>query len=308
MILVTGASGLLGANFILTGLERGREMVGTFHRHLIHIPGIRQVRLEMTDPAAVEEVISSLHPDWIVHCAAATGVDWCEDHLEACRAINAEATRFLVSAAGKEGIPVVYISTDAVYPGTEGSYREDFPPAPVNEYARSKLAGEMEVMEMPGEHLIIRTNIFGWNLQPKFSLAEWFLHGLESGKEMPGFTDVLFSPVLVNSLSEILLDLMDSRKSGLFNIGSRDSCSKYEFGRLIAEVFGLDPCLVRPAQLRDSPLRAPRPFITTLDTEKVSRTLNRPMPDVRSEVMRFRSLREQGIAGKLRASWGGGSG
>jgi len=306
MILVTGSSGLLGANFVLTALQRQEEVNATFHRNVIKVPGVRDVELDITDPDSVERVIASLHPDWIVHCAAATGVDWCEDHPDACHQVNGNATGALASAARRQGIPMVYISTDSVYPGREGNYREDSAPRPVNAYGRSKLAGEAAVREALEEYLVIRTNIFGWNLQPKHSLAEWFLGELEAGKQVPGFTDVVFSPLLVNSLSEILLDLMDARVFGLFNIGSRDSCSKYDFGRMVAGTFGLDPGLVRPGSLGESPLRAPRPFNTTLDTGKISRTLNRSMPDVRSQVMRFRSLRDEGLPGKLRGYWGGG--
>ena len=306
MILVTGSSGLLGANFVLAGLERRKEMVATFHRNLIRFPGIRNVRMDITDPGSVGDTVASLRPDWIVHCAAATSVDWCEDHPDACHQVNGNATGALASAARRQGIPMVYISTDSVYPGREGDYREDSAPRPVNAYGRSKLAGEAAVKEALEEYLIVRTNIFGWNLQPKQSLAEWFLGELEAGRQVPGFTDVVFSPLLVNSFSEILLDLMNARVSGLFNIGSRDSCSKYEFGRMIAGTFSLDPGLVRPGRLGESPLRAPRPFNTTLDIGKISRTLNRSMPDVRSQVVRFKSLRDEGFPERLRGYWGGG--
>src|SRR5512136_387409 len=95
------------------------------------------------------------------------------------------------------GSSMTYISTDAVYRGSDGNYDEGSPADPVNVYGRSKLAGENAVREVLGDPLILRTNIFGWNLQPKHSIAEWFLSGLEAGKRVPGFTDVLFSPLLV---------------------------------------------------------------------------------------------------------------
>lgn len=305
MILVTGSSGLLGANFILTALDRGMEVTATSHRSPFRIPGARDIQLDITDSHSVGKVITSLRPDWIVHCAAVTSVDWCEDHPEGCHAVNAGATGNLALAARDAGSPMVFISTDSVYPGTGGPYGEEDPPGPVNVYGQSKLAGEKAVRELPGDSLVIRTNIFGWNLQPKQSLAEWFLEGLERGRPVPGFTDVVFSPILANDLSGIILDLMDARRAGIYNIGSREPCSKYEFGRMIAGTFGLDPGLVTPARLEDAALRADRPRNTSLDTGKISRTLNRPMPDVPSQLRRFKSLRDRGFSGELRGYWRG---
>ncbi|MDD1670845.1 MAG: SDR family oxidoreductase [Methanomicrobiales archaeon] len=305
MILVTGSSGLLGANFVLTALQRQEEVNATFHRNVIKVPGVRDVELDITDPDSVERVIASLHPDWIVHCAAATGVDWCEDHPGDCRSVNEEATRSLALAARTSSSSMVYISTDSVYRGTDGNYGEDSPADPVNVYGHSKLAGEDAVREVLKDFLIIRTNIFGWNLQPKYSLAEWFLNKLEAGEQVPGLTDVIFSPLLVNDLSEIILDLMQAGRFGTFNIGSREPCSKFEFGRMIAETFHLDPDLVRPARLRDLHLRAARPQDTSLNTGKISRTLGRSMPDVKSQLARFRFLKDTGFAGELKGYWGG---
>ncbi|HMA05154.1 MAG TPA: SDR family oxidoreductase [Methanomicrobiales archaeon] len=305
MILVTGSGGLLGANFVLTALHRQREVAATFHRNAIRIPGVSALPLDITDRDSVERVIASLEPEWIVHCAAVTNVDWCEDHPAECHSVNEEATRTLARAARDHGSSMTYISTDAVYRGSDGNYDEGSPADPVNVYGRSKLAGENAVREVLGDPLILRTNIFGWNLQPKHSIAEWFLSGLEAGKRVPGFTDVLFSPLLVNSLSEIILDLMDARKTGTFNAGCVRPCSKYEFGRMLAETFHLDPGWVQPVRLADTHLRAPRPLDTSLDTRKISHALGRGMPDVGSQLARFKYLRDSGFAGELRDSWGG---
>jgi dTDP-4-dehydrorhamnose reductase len=139
-----------------------------------------------------------MRPAWIVHCAAATNVDWCESHPVECMRVNAEAAGALARAARSIGARLVYISTDSVFDGVSGGYRETDPVSPVNHYARSKASGESAVLDEIPDALVLRTNIYGWNLQSKHSLAEWALARLEGGEVVPGFRDVSFSPLLVN--------------------------------------------------------------------------------------------------------------
>jgi dTDP-4-dehydrorhamnose reductase len=298
-ILLTGASGLLGSNFALTAAARGLEVTALYRSHPVHFPGIPSSRLDLTSEQDVCRVVNALHPDWIVHCAAVTDVDWCEDHPEACGDMNAVATRNLAGAASEVGAAMLYVSTDSVYPGISGDYREDDPPGPVNRYARTKLMGEETVRDIVHRHLIIRTSIFGWNTQKKQSIAEWFLYHLERTEPVPGFSDVIFSPVLVNDLAEIFLDLMASRATGTYNAGSPDHCSKFQFGICVAHTFGLDPTLIRPIRLAEKGLNAPRPYNTSLNSGKMLRILKRPIPDLPAQLSRFRLLRDSGYVAQL---------
>ncbi|MDD1667147.1 MAG: SDR family oxidoreductase [Methanomicrobiales archaeon] len=304
-LLLTGASGLLGSNFALAAAARGLDVTAVYHRNPVRFPGIRGLRLDLTDERGVTEAVASTRPDWIVHCAAETRVDWCEDHPEDCSRVNEGATGTLARAASEIGASLLYVSTDSVYPGDRGNYTEDDRTGPVNHYGRTKLRGEGAVRATPGDHLIIRTNIFGWNLQEKQSLAEWFLAHLEGGRTVPGFRDVIFTPVLVNELAEICLALMAAGATGTYNCGSPEPCSKYEFGVSVARTFGLDPGLVRPIRQEELGLRAPRPLDTSLNSRKMHHLLKRPVPGLPDQLIRFRLLRESGYAARLRSFSGG---
>src|SRR5262249_49170187 len=142
--------------------------------------------------------------------------------------------------------------------------------------------------------IVLRTNLFGWNCRPKLSLAERVLDRLESGTPFPGFGDVVFAPLLVNDLADVIIDLIDRGATGLYHAASAEAISKCEFARLIAQVAHLDPELVRPARLVDQPLAAPRPLNTALRADKLSRALNRPMPGLEEMVRRFKDLRDGG--------------
>jgi dTDP-4-dehydrorhamnose reductase len=299
-MLVTGASGLLGANLALQWSEAGVDLTGVYHTHPVRSPGFAACQAELADRAAVQALIRDRAPGWVIHCAAATDVDWCEAHPAGAYRINAEGAGFVAAAARDAGAGLVYISTDAVFDGVRGGYAESDAPAPVNAYAHSKLAGERAVLAAHPAALVVRTNIFGWNARPKRSLAEWALARLEAGEDVPGWTDVVFNPLLANDLADLLLAAMERGLSGVVHFAARNAVSKYAFAQMVARTFGHDADRVRPTSIDDVSFAAPRPRNTTLAVDKACEALGRPMPTVEAGLARFRQLRESGFVNRLK--------
>jgi dTDP-4-dehydrorhamnose reductase len=301
MLLVTGASGLLGASIVYEAIKVGRNVVGFSHRQLLRIPGAQMFAVDLTAHDALRALVAELRPQNIIHCAAATNVDWCEDHILEAEQINVQASAFLADAAHKLDAGFVYVSTDAVFDGTRGNYAETDETSPLNTYARSKLRGEQEVLRRCPSALIVRVNIYGWNAKNKQSLAEWILYQLMVNKTVPGFTDVYFTPLLTNDLAEILLTMLEGGLNGIYHVVGSERLSKYEFARRVAATFGIDPGGVAPTRVAEAKLRAPRAPDLSLSTEKISEALGHPMPDVESGLRRFRALRESGYQQQLKS-------
>jgi dTDP-4-dehydrorhamnose reductase len=301
MIVVTGASGLLGAAVVLHARSLGLEVAGLYHRHLLKVPGIAMRCANLTDFAATRELLLGLKPEAIIHCAAATNVDWCEAYPEETEKINIGASALLADVASDLKAHLIYISTDAVFDGWRGNYSETDPPAPLNVYGRSKLAAEREVVECHPSALIVRVNIYGWNAQEKLSLGEWFLRHLREEKSVPGFTDVTFCPMLVNDLAEVLLQMVDRRLIGLYHVCGSEKISKYEFGRRVAATFGFDPEKVVPIRSVEANLKARRPLDVSLNTGKISRAMGFEMPGVDAGLNRFRKLYGDGYPQQLKS-------
>jgi dTDP-4-dehydrorhamnose reductase len=301
MIVVTGGSGLLGATVVLQARSLGREVVGLYHGHALQIPGVGMRQVNLIDFAATRELLLELRPRTIIHCAAATNLDWCEAHPEEAEKLNVDASSLLAEIARDLNAQFVYISTDAVFDGKRGNYSETDEPCPLSVYARTKLSGEHAVLERHGSTLIVRINIYGWNVQQKLSLGEWFLKQLQEEKEVPGFTDVTFCPTLVNDLAEVLLRMLDRGLSGLYHVAGSERISKYEFGRCVAKTFGLDPGKVFPTRIVEANLKARRSLNISLNTTKVCQTMGVEMPSVEAGLRRFRALYDEGYPAQLKS-------
>lgn len=285
-MIVTGASGLLGS--ALCGARPGGfSVAGTFWNHPVEIAGVELFKVNLADEDAAD-TIARRSPAAILHCAALTQVDYCETHPDEAYRHNVLATRSVARAARLSGAYLIHISTDGVFSGNKGHYREEDVPDPVSVYARTKLESEgVALGEAPGS-LVARTTIYGWNAIPKLSLAEWILGELRKGKEVPGFVDAIFSPLFTGDLAGILWELCRKRPAGLLHVGSRESCSKYEFARQIASLYGFDPARVRESRLSDAALIARRPADVSMVVAKAEGVLGSRLPGVREGLTAFK--------------------
>lgn len=300
VVLVTGASGLLGANMVAVARQKGLRVIAAFNQHLISVPGVQSVQVDLNDFASVTQLVHLFRPQWIIHCAAVTNVDWCETHAQVVEKLHVDASRNLAIAAEKNNGQLVYISTDSVFDGLRGDYSEDDFCRPMNVYASTKLTGERAVLDILESSLIVRTNIYGWNMQNKQSLAEWILYNLQAHSPINGFCDVIFTPILVNDLADLLLEMLASQLAGIYHIGASQACSKYEFALSIADVFSLDRDLICATSIEDSRLQAARAKNTSLQTRKIVHAMNGPMPDIMMGLHRFKALLDSGYATKLK--------
>jgi dTDP-4-dehydrorhamnose reductase len=299
-LLITGASGLLGLNLAVTAAHK-HEVYGVVNRHLLKATDFAVVATDLLQPEAAGSIIKTVQPDWIVNCVAQTDLEVCEKEPQQAQQINTRLPEVLACAARAADIRFLHISTDAVFDGTQDRYKETDQPTPVSVYARTKLDGEQAVMAANPDALIARVNFYGWSLTGKRSLAEWFINNLRQGTQINGFTDVHFCPLLVNDLANLLLEMMELGLSGLYHVVGADCISKYDFGLALANRFGLDQTLIRPASVKDSGLMAKRSSNMYLDTTKLAEALGYSPSGLVEGVNQFYQLEQRGYAKKLRS-------
>jgi dTDP-4-dehydrorhamnose reductase len=277
---------MLGSAVIRSAVARGYGVVGTHHRTPVTVAGQETVLMPLESAAEVEALLARTVPAAVIHCAALTNVDYCEDSPEEALAVNATATAVLARAAARCGARFLYVSTDAVFDGTRGWYDETDTCRPVNVYAASKLQGEAGALSEHATAIVVRLAPFGWSARTdKKSLAEWALCELESARVITGFVDAIFTPMYAGEVADALLALVRSpERTGVYHLGSRDAVSKYEFVRVLASVSSLDAEKVVAASIASHSFRAKRPMNVSLATAKLSRDMGWTMPTVRDGV------------------------
>jgi dTDP-4-dehydrorhamnose reductase len=297
-ILVTGASGLLGLSFGLQYCDQ-HEIIGIANEHPLQGLPFELRQVDLAQPDAAQKLVAELRPEIVLHCAALANIDRAESHPALAQRINAQVPGEFAASVRKTGGKLIHISTDSVFDGQRGDYRENDEPNPINVYARTKLAGEKAVLQANPDAIVARVNFYGWSLSGKRSLGEIFFHTLSAGKTMFGFTDVYFCPLQVNVLSEILLEMAARQLTGLYHVVSREALTKYDFGVRIARLFDLDETQIQPVSWKDAGLKAARSPNLTLKCDKLARAFGRDLPAQAPGLSRFLSLYREGFLTKI---------
>jgi dTDP-4-dehydrorhamnose reductase len=267
-ILVSGASGMLGQQLVRLA-SRTHQVWGTYLNHQAGISGCQMIRLDLTDAHQCQSELKSIKPEVIIHAAAMTDVDGCEREQDKARCINVDGTGHLAKAAEEIGARFVYISTDYVFDGEKGYYREEDAPAPINFYGLTKLLGEDQVRRHCTRGLILRTTIYGLKTPPTLGLIETLIKILREGKTLARFADQFATPLYTGQLSELTLKLLELGAQGLFHVGSADRISRFDFTRKLAEIFNFDGAAIRPVPFDPSVALARRPRDSSLICESV---------------------------------------
>ncbi|MFA6214851.1 MAG: SDR family oxidoreductase [Candidatus Micrarchaeia archaeon] len=302
-IIITGASGLLGSNIALSARSKGHEVLGTYNSHKLR-DNRHFFRFDLLEPTkhGASRIIS-FKPDCIVHCAAITNLDFCENYPDLAMRVNVDGSRIMAQLADEAGCKFILISTDSVFDGTRPNHNEGEPVSPLNIYAKSKCGAE-EAARSLKNHAIIRTNFYGFSICSMKSYGEWLYGFFMHSKRIPAFTDYFFSPVLANNLAEALLELASSSFTGTLNIASDARLTKYDFAHRFAAAFSFDPRLIDAAKMSDrEDFIAPRPKDCSLDASKAKQVLLTPLLGIDEGILRFKGLLEEGYPAKIKHMW-----
>jgi len=261
MILVIG-TGLLGEKVAEFFHSKGIDVVSTYNANKIKTDW-RLVHLDITKKSEVKEVLDDGY-DVVVLTSAYTDVDGCERNRDLAYKINAEGVRNIVDNLKNENL--VYVSTDYVFDGEKGNYKEEDATNPINYYGKTKLIGEKIVKDYK-DHLIARTSvIYGDN---KLSFVLWVINALKSSKDIYLLEDSYASPTFNINFAEALYELIKNNEQGIYHVTGSERINRYDFGLKIAEVFNLNKDSIHPTTMDKLNLLAKRPRNSSLNVEKI---------------------------------------
>jgi dTDP-4-dehydrorhamnose reductase len=270
-LLITGASGLYGSKLAKLALQKNIEVYSSDIQSL-SING-SFVKLDVSDKEKVDETFKKIKPDVIVHAATLTDVDKCEQNKELAWKINVEGTKNIVQASEATGSFLMYISTDYVFSGEKGNYKETDAPDPINYYGLTKLRAEEQVKTQP-EYFIGRPSVIYGSTPAagKVNFALWLIETLRRGEHVKIVTDHWNTPTLNTNLAEMTLEVVERKLTGTFHLCGATRVSRFEFAQQIADAFGLDKSLIDPVLASQFTWPAKRPADSSLDTSKARQT------------------------------------
>ena len=278
-ILITGSNGLLGQKLI-KHLVNSKEFdflaTSSGVNRVTTYSGFKYQSLDITNEIEVKSIINSYLPDIVINTAAMTNVDACESAKEECWKLNVDAVSYLLSGCEKIGAQLIHLSTDFVFDGEDGPYKEDDKPNPLSYYGQSKLAAEELLINSSYTNWSIARTIIvfgqGDNLS-RSNIVLWAKSALEKGDPLTIVDDQYRSPTFADDLAKGCLLIAAKNAKGIYHLSGKDYMSILELVNRVAEFYNLDASIVSPIKSLSLNQAAKRPPKTGFILDKAVQDL-----------------------------------
>jgi dTDP-4-dehydrorhamnose reductase len=281
-VLITGCNGLLGQKLVygLKGNPAMKVIASSIGANRIqNQEGYIYESLDITDPEQVKQAVNKYLPDAIINTAAMTNVDTCEAEKEACLALNVGAVKNLIHAAenmpGAKKPHLIHLSTDFIFNGKKGPYREEDAPDPLSYYAVTKLEAEHLVQASSLKWAILRTMlVYGTvDKMSRTNIVLWAKGALEKGQEIKVVDDQFRNPTLAEDLAQACIQALHKEAQGIYHISGKDFMSILDLVHAVADFFKLDKSLIKAINSETLNQAAKRPVRTGFIIDKAIRDL-----------------------------------
>jgi dTDP-4-dehydrorhamnose reductase len=280
-VLVTGGGGFLGAN-ILMRAESGYALHAIDQNPAaLERENLTWHALDLQDRKALQYLLLDLKPDFVIHTAALSDIDYCEANPQKAEAVNVGVTLQIAELCRRTGARLIFFSSDSVFDGKKGRYRETDAPEPLNQYARTKVKAEKGIVDILANHVIIRPSlIMGLPVLESGNSFLWrLIQSLRSGTRSAFPSAEIRSPVDVITLSRATLETALLSFTGILHVAGNDRLSRYDMARRIAQALGYPAELIVDTEPQVAKGRARRPADASLDNTRTKSILTTPMKD-----------------------------
>lgn len=285
-ILLTGGSGLLAVNWHYSKNNEYNIYLGLNERK-IHPENSSVLFLNFFSEESLVKQIGDVGPSLVIHTAGLTNVEKCEKNPELAYQINVELSIMVANVTKRLGIRLVHISTDHLFEGNSSMLTEEEPTHPINVYGMTKALAERKILEINPDALIVRTNFYAWGTSYRKSFSDLIIESLRKEQLLSLFDDVYYTPIIAENLIKIVHELLEKKAKGIYNIVSDDRISKYDFGILIAEEFGLDKSCIERCSLQSKSNLVIRPYDMSLSNQKVRKLLGENLGTVKQHIAKL---------------------
>jgi len=272
-ILTTGSNGLLGQKLTEKILAEGRVKLIATSKGINRYPvkaGYEYAEMDILDPDQVKQVVEKYKPDAIIHTAAMTNVDTCEANRELCYQLNVDAVQTLLSICEEKNIQLIHLSTDFVFDGANGPYKEEDAVSPVSYYGESKVLAE-ELLKHSKVHWAIVRTILVYGITSDMSRSNivlWAKGALEKASPINVVNDQWRMPTLAEDLAEACILAVEKSAKGIYHISGKDYMSIADLVRKVADYWSLDKSFLHEISSASLNQTAKRPVNTGFILDK----------------------------------------
>ncbi|MBC8294996.1 MAG: SDR family oxidoreductase [Pelagibacterales bacterium] len=276
--VVTGSNGLLGQKIVHQLNNKGCKIIATSkgpNRNSINNFFIYE-DLDITNKEQLSDVLNKYNPNVVFNTAAITNVDLCEQEKDLCDKVNVKAVKYLADLCLEIDSHLIHISTDFIFDGNDGPYKEDDMPCPLSYYGQSKLDAENILKSHNCKWTILRTILlFGVAKDlTKGNIVLWAKEQLENSKKINIIDDEFRAPTLADDLAYACVYSAINKVYGIYHTSGKDIMSIYDLVISIANYFKLDKNLVNRISSKELNQVANRPKKTGFVLEKAQEKLN----------------------------------
>lgn len=277
-VVITGSNGLLGQSLLnlllkdkdsyqVYGFSRGKNRSGR--------EDFNYISIDITEKEELDKKLEQIQPDFIINTAAMTQVDDCETNKQACDILNVDVVKWMTRFASKSKTHIIHLSTDFIFDGKKGYYKETDKPNPLSYYGLSKLKSEQVLKDSKINFTILRTILVYGKVfdMSRSNIVLWVREMLKKNKEITIVDDQYRMPTYVEDLAMACKIAMDKKALGIYHISSNTLLSVYEIAQQIAETFDLNKNLIKPISTSTLNQTAPRPAKTGFDLSKTNNEL-----------------------------------
>ncbi|OGG16609.1 hypothetical protein A3D78_00260 [Candidatus Gottesmanbacteria bacterium RIFCSPHIGHO2_02_FULL_39_14] len=277
-ILLTGATGLFGSNFVSRLKKNSRYRITAISRNKIfkNSADHRFLKADITDKKEMIRISEKVSPKIIIHTASLGNVDYCQMHQKEAWLVNVEGTRNIIAAAQKVKAWLIFFSTNAIYDGRKPPYGEDSVRKPVDFYGRTKAVSEDDIRRSKISWVIIRLmTMYGWHQNSQRpNPVTWLISQLEKSRSVKVVNDVYNNHLYVGQAIDAVLKVVGlNKKNDTFNIAGSGCISRFDLALKVADKFHFDRKYIFPVSSNFFSRLAPRPPNTCFSTAKMEREL-----------------------------------
>ncbi|MEO1263581.1 MAG: SDR family oxidoreductase [Bacteroidota bacterium] len=285
-LLITGSSGFLGGFCSHYPVEDWQIVQSSREKNSKNSVGYQHYPLELTIKDDVWQCLKTVKPDAVFHLAANSSTGFCEKNPEDSRVLNVDSTAVLAEMCAEKKVKFLFASSEQVFDGTKGNYREEDNPDPKNEYGRQKLNAEKAIQEIDNRAIILRLAVlYGSNQYGRDCFFSQWLDAWSKSVAVTAFHDEIRQFLSVQSCAACFYHLLKQDAEGIFHLGGSLAMSRYDFAKMMKEVLCIENAKIIEASQKDVDMPAFRPADLSLSCDKIKSTgfsLTNPLDELKA--------------------------